>query len=47
MSCFSVSLEPPRTFPVDSFWAFIFNVETAWPLEAEETNTFSQEGSVI
>ena len=22
--CFNVFLEPPRIFPVDSFWAFIF-----------------------
>ena len=44
--CFNVSLEPPRIFPADSIWAFIFilggrgsyifSVETARLLEAEE-----------
>lgn len=36
------SLEPPGTFPMNSCWAFIFNVETTKPLGAEKTSTFSQ-----
>lgn len=42
---FGIPPEPARTFPTNSCWAFIFNVETTKPLEAEKTSTFSQEGS--
>lgn len=46
-SCVSVFLEPTRTFPVDSFWAFSFNMETVWPIYRQKKKILQVNGVVL